>query len=399
MLSSTAARLGVAKSEVLDPTSSDAAVKQAQAETNTIQATKSYFLDQGVNFDSLSHSKRDGHALLVKNFRYDTSSEDLKTLFAENTDLKIVRVLMPPTGTIAIVEFANEVQASSALQTFAYRKFRDSILFLERAPQNIFAKSTQTNNEFAHVKKDPKITDSVDDENVTDTSTVFVRNLNFSTTSERLWKELHPLTGLKSAVVKTRKDPKNEGKSLSMGFGFLEFATKEDARAAISAMNKHVLDGHELQFKMSQRGQDAAAERRQQDAAKRQKDRGAKLVIKNLPFEASKKDVRNLFKSYGQLRALRMPKKLNSGSRGYAFAHFKTHKEAENALNALSSTHLLGRRLVLHYAADESEDPEEQIAMMQQKVGKQAESVALQRLTASQRKKLNLEELNEAEGG
>ena len=43
VMSTLASRMGISKSELLDPTSSDAAVKQAHAETHIIQETKNYF--------------------------------------------------------------------------------------------------------------------------------------------------------------------------------------------------------------------------------------------------------------------------------------------------------------------------------------------------------------------
>ena len=67
VVSSVADRLGLSKSEVLDPTSSDAAIKQAHAETHIIQETKSYFRNQGVDLDAFKRSQRGDTAILVKN--------------------------------------------------------------------------------------------------------------------------------------------------------------------------------------------------------------------------------------------------------------------------------------------------------------------------------------------
>ncbi|KAK0945018.1 Multiple RNA-binding domain-containing protein 1, partial [Friedmanniomyces endolithicus] len=92
-------------------------------------------------------------------------------------------------------------------------------------------------------------------------------------------------------------------------------------------------------------GGDAAETRRTADTAKRAAGKKTKVIIKNLPFEATKKDVRALCSAYGQLRSVRMPKKIDNGVRGFAFVDFTTPKEAENAMDALTSTHLLGRRL------------------------------------------------------
>ena len=68
-------------------------------------------------------------------------------------------------------------------------------------------------------------------------------------------------------------------------------------------------------------------------------------------------------------------------------------------MNALKNTHLLGRRLVLAFAETESDDPEKELEKMQQKVGSQANKVALQRLTSGGRKKFNVagtDDLDEA---
>lgn len=395
VISSAASRLGVSKSELLDPTSADAAVKQAQIETHSIQEAKRFFESHGVDLEAFGRSKRDGNALLVKNFKYDTSAEDLKKLFAQSGD--VTRVLMPPGGTIAIVEFPNKVQAKTALGAFAYRKHRDSVLFLERAPQDLF-KSKAADSSAPGVSgtgpvsakaaggdqtppQDPADADEME------TATLFVRNLNFTTTSERLQQVFSEACGpVRSARVVTKTDPKRAGETLSMGFGFVEFATKEQAKAAFLAMNGQVVEGHDLQIKASHKGLDAAAERRRDDRAQRKGQRKSRLIVKNLPFEASKKDVRNLFGSYGQVKAVRMPKKINNSSRGYAFVDFSTPQQAEKAMD-LSRTHLLGRRLVIDYAEGDAEDPEAEIERMQEKVGRQSNRVALQKLTTGDRKK------------
>ena len=206
-----------------------------------------------------------------------------------------------------------------------------------------------------------------------------------------------PLDGFVSARVKTKADPKKPGHTLSMGFGFVEFRTKEQAQAALKVMDNVVLDGRALAVKASCKGLDAAEERRREDRAKKAAGQRTKIVIKNLPFEATKKDVRTLFGTYGQLRAVRVPKKFNSSSRGFAFAEFTTAREAENALNALRDTHLLGRRLALDFAEAETVDPEEEIAKMQKKIGGQVNKVTLQQLTGRGRQKVNIGEDQEDE--
>jgi multiple RNA-binding domain-containing protein 1 len=398
-MSSISSRLGVDKSTLLDPTSPDAAVKQALAETHVIQETKSYFAENGVDLEAFKSKKRGDTAILVKNFPFGTTPDELRKLFEEHG--KVVRFLMPPSGTIAIVEFAVAPEARSAFKTLAYRKMKDSVLFLEPAPKDVFTgASTVTVTQAASALPQlqaiaPKLStadllrNEADSEAI-ETSTLFVRNLNFLTSTQRMTQVFSPLDGFLSARVKTKTDQKKPGQILSMGFGFLEFRSKEQAQAALRAMNGYDLDGHKLDIRTSQKALDAGIERQKEDKARAIAGRRTKIIIKNLPFEATKKDVRSLFGTFGQLRSVRVPKKFDSSTRGFGFAEFTTPREAQNAMDALRNTHLLGRRLALDFAAADAEDAEEEIERMQKKVGSQIDKVAIQKLTGTGRKKFNV---------
>lgn len=385
-MSSVAGRLGVSKSDLLDPTSSDAAVKQAHAETHVIQETKAYFASNGVNIDAFKQRERGNTAILVKNFSYGVRSEELRSLFDPYG--KIIRLLMPPSGTIAIVEFARPDEAQKAFKGMAYRKLGDSILFLEKAPKNLFdgsaaprALAPETRGKDQGFSTADTFAADEPDDSVA-TTTLFVKNLNFSTTNEKFLEAFRPLDGFITGRIKTKPDPKRPGQTLSMGFGFAEFKTKGQAQAASAVMNGYKLDQHELLVRASHKGKDAAEERRIEDNAKKVAARRTKIIIKNLPFQATKKDIRSLFGAYGQLRSVRVPQKFDRTARGFGFADFVSAREAENAMDALKNTHLLGRRLVLEFVNEEAVDPEEELARLEKKVGEQVDRVKLQQLTS-----------------
>ena len=396
VISSVSDRLRVSKSALLDPTSSDAAIKQAIAETNVIQETKAYFALNGVDIDAFIRKERDDTTLLVKNFSYGVKPEELMEVFGIYGP--VTKILMPPSGTIAIIQFGQAEHAKSAFAQLAYSKFKDSLLFLEKAPKDLFRSDAKTYlSPVSNAAKEAKISATdlfpeVGQDGSVETSTLFIRNLSFSTTRERFCEVFKPLEGFVSASVKTQKDPKKPGQVLSMGFGFAEFRSSKHAQAAMAAMDGYRLDGHELLVRESHKAIDPAEKRRKEDYDRKIDGRKTKIIIKNLPFEATKKDVRSLFGAYGQLRSVRVPKKFDNSIRGFAFADFITAREAENAVEALRHTHLLGRRLVLEFAAEDAVDPELEIEKMQEKVGKQSDKVALQRLIAgSGRKKFNVE--------
>lgn len=396
VISSVANSLGIPKSDVLDPTSSDAAVRQAHAETHIIQETKAFFQQHGVDLGAFKRSARGDVAILVKNIPYDCSRDELERLFGEHGDIK--RFLMPPSGVIAIVEFANDAQCKTAFAALAYKKIKSSVLFLEKAPRGLFdAKPgaiSSTGDIESVIKTSASDLKDNGDAVVTDSpgsATLFVRNLNFSTTSDQLTRLFNTVGGFLNARVKTKTDPKKPGQVLSMGFGFVEFHTAKDAQTALKIMDGEVLEGHKLQVRASHKGADAAEERRKQDNDKKASSAKTKIIIKNLPFEANKKDVRALFGAYGQLRSVRVPKKMDSAARGFAFADFTTAKEARSAMDALKDTHLLGRRLVLEFVEQEVQDAEEEIERMSKKVGAQVDSVRVKRMVdGGQRKKFRV---------
>ncbi|KAK7984952.1 hypothetical protein PG996_005813 [Apiospora saccharicola] len=387
---SVADRLGVSKSELLDPTSADAGVKQALAEASTINDTKAYFLSQGIDLNSFKSTQRGDTVILVKGFAYGTSPQELRELFEQHG--QVLKVLMPPTGTIAIVQFAHANEGKQAFAKLAYRRLKDSILFLEKGPKVLFTEQQQSDKASGEANKEKLSASELLDRTENpepETSTLFIKGLNFSTRTPDLVECFGKLDGFRSANVKTKTDATRG--VLSMGFGFIEMTTKEAAEAAQKSMDGYELQGHKLQVRLSHRGHDAAEEQRRADNAKKLANQHSKVLIKNVPFQATKKDMRSLFSSYGQLRAVRLPKNMNSRSRGYAFVEFTSPSEAQNAVAALQDTHLLGRRLVIQYAEADTIDPEMEIEKMQKKVAGQVNKVRLQQLTGQDRKKITLE--------
>ncbi|VDP16001.1 unnamed protein product [Heligmosomoides polygyrus] len=69
-------------------------------------------------------------------------------------------------------------------------------------------------------------------------STVFVKNLSFDTTDEGLDKLFRKKYRIKSVQISKKLNPADPSKSLSMGFGFVQFYTQEEAQRAIKEMQE-----------------------------------------------------------------------------------------------------------------------------------------------------------------
>ncbi|KAG7770833.1 hypothetical protein KL931_001655 [Ogataea haglerorum] len=399
VLESVASKMGISKGELIDPTSSSSAVKQALAEAHVIGDVRKYFEDKGVDLTSFNTKERDDKVILVKNFQHGTTKEEIGELFSAYGQLN--RLLMPPAGTIAIVEFRDAPAARAAFSKLAFRRLGKSILYLEKGPKNLFTQeaSTEQLDNVSKTESKADTTEIMDIDNEDDveisgpTVSVFVKNLNFSTTTSELTATFKSLPGFVVAVVRTRPDPKHTGKMQSMGFGFVEFKTKEQAENAIKIMNGHLLDGHQLQLKLSHR----VSQRESEDASAKKGKKSPKIIVKNLAFESTRNDIFELFSPFGNLKSVRVPKKFDKSARGFAFVEFSTLKEAESAMDQLQGVHLLGRRLVMDFANAESKDAEEEIERMTKKAKFQTgvRKMAQLRESHTGKRKLDLEDESE----
>jgi multiple RNA-binding domain-containing protein 1 len=131
-----------------------------------------------------------------------------------------------------------------------------------------------------------------------------------------------------------------------MGFGFVEFNSQAAAKRAIISLQGKVVDGHQIELKISKVNENTLSK-----AAGKKEKPSTKIIVRNVPFQASRKEILQLFGSFGQLKTVRLPKKYDGGHRGFAFVEFTGAKEALNAMKALASTHLYGRHLVIEWAA------------------------------------------------
>ena len=110
-----------------------------------------------------------------------------------------------------------------------------------------------------------------------------------------------------------------------------------------------------MEIKLSGKTDVASAPKKSAAAPTSEGLKSKKLMVRNVPFQANRKEILQLFGAYGQLKKVRLPKKFDGSHRGFAFVEFLTSQEAQNAMKALASTHLYGRHLVLEWA-DDKED-------------------------------------------
>lgn len=384
-----AERLGLRKGDIMAVkdrlSSGDAAVRLALGETAVIEENRKYFEYHGYNMEalvSLSQDKessgQDPHvastkdrrsktSILVKNLPADTTKDELMKIFSSGASGYPLQILLAPSRTIAVVEFGHGNEAKSAFRRLAYRRFKTVPLYLEWAPLASKVRSsdmldekmdqTLTNSDTVNVDVHAEdFADNVESPDVSSTVSLYIKNLSFDTSEESLlgFFKQHA-TGVQAVRIPKKlaplksgdKDDERKSQALPMGFGFVEFGSHESARKALTMLQGSVLHGHKLELQLSNRYNANEASKVIVPAENVQMP---KLMVRNVPFQATRKDLLQLFGSFGQLKKVRLPKKFDGGHRGFAFVEYRNSKEAASAMKSLSRTHLYGRHLVLEWA-------------------------------------------------
>lgn len=190
--------------------------------------------------------------------------------------------------------------------------------------------------------------DLEEDTGILGVNTVYVKNINFSTNEDSL-RELFSRVGPVRSVTIPRKPNVNH----SLGFAFIEYGDRDSMNRALDELREAVLDGHAL---ILQRSGASKVERNEVSRESRKGLNAAdpsntKIIVRNIPFEASEKELRELFKTFSQLKRVRLPRRFDGRHRGFGFVDFCTHQEAAGAMQVLAHTHLYGRHLVLEWAS------------------------------------------------
>jgi multiple RNA-binding domain-containing protein 1 len=292
--------------------------------------------------------------------------------------------IAPPSKTMVVVDFIEPSEARAAQKGLAYRNYKHTPLYLEWAPLHAIdrskaaaeaaKKNASTASELKKTKDskqavekansgDPSLSGDVDNEH--EYSSLFIKNLNFTTSEVNLRDHLLHLgvQGLRTVLIQKKLIGKN---MLSQGYGFAEFKNPEFAAQALARLKGSLLDSHALDVKPSDKRLTSAPAAAVKEALSSNSTGGGgageassstnnKLIVRNVAFQATKSEIRDLFTVYGSVKRVRIPKKMGGEHRGFAFVDFSTAQEAAMAMASLKNTHLYGRHLVLEWAKEEDD--------------------------------------------
>lgn len=238
---------------------------------------------------------------------------------------------------IALVFFSVPSEAKRAFNHLSYRKYQHTPLYLEYLPIALGSGDGSVKSETPVRSETPAEEGKTEPERESsstkreesyaigeeeDSTTLYIKNLNWKTTEEGIRGMFGKVEGLKSVTIPKKKGP--NGELLPMGFGFVVYENRQQALKALNRFNGKALDGHVLELKFSARKETVTTKKRK--VTESGGDGKTKLLVRNIPFEANRNELRELFGAYGQLKSLRLPKKFDGTSRGFVFVEYLDRK-------------------------------------------------------------------------
>lgn len=146
----------------------------------------------------------------------------------------------------------------------------------------------------------------------------------------------------------------NENKS--RGFGFVNFATHEQAVEAVENLNGLQFHEKRLYVSRAQKKYERMEELRQQQEIQRiermnkQQFQGTNLYIKYLDSTIDDEELKEIFSPFGEITSAKIMTDDNGQSRGFGFVCYSTVEEAHYAIQEMHQTELKGRTIYVNLA-------------------------------------------------
>ncbi|KAM3418649.1 Polyadenylate-binding protein, cytoplasmic and nuclear [Cercospora zeina] len=179
---------------------------------------------------------------------------------------------------------------------------------------------------------------------------LYVGNLFFQVTAPELEAEFSRI----GQVVNSRVVEDPTGKS--RGFGYIEFATKDEAERAISELDQKTFQGRRMavQHHVRREPRPTAGQPRENSSnrsAAANNPPSKTLFVGNMPYQMSDRDLNDLFRDVKNVLDVRVAIDRRSGQpRGFAHADFVDVASAENAKAYLGNKVVYGRELRVNFS-------------------------------------------------
>mmetsp|Transcript_14332 Transcript_14332/g.18729 ORF Transcript_14332/g.18729 Transcript_14332/m.18729 type:complete len:383 (-) Transcript_14332:146-1294(-) len=190
----------------------------------------------------------------------------------------------------------------------------------------------------SEIKSDDSSTENEAKRVLRERHTVFLGNLPFELTKDETIE-----LGAQYGEVKQINVPLNRDSGLPRGFAFIDYATAEEAQAAIDNLDGFLFKGRNIRASVSDPGQ-----KKTKSDEKLEKEDVAKVYVGNIPFETSKEELLEFYKGFVDAVEAYIPINRDTGAgRGFGFVTIKSG-DVQSAIDQTNGIEYEGRPLIVN---------------------------------------------------
>lgn len=265
-----------------------------------------------------SKKDRDARTLLAKNLPYKVTQDELKEVFEDALEIRLVSKDGKSKG-IAYIEFKTEADAE---KTFEEKQGTE---IDGRSVSLYYTGEKGQNQDFRGGKNSTWSGES---------KTLYLSNLSYSATEETLQEVFEKATFIKV--------PQNQN-GKSKGYAFIEFASFEDAKEALNSCNKREIEGRTIRLELQ--GPRGSPNARSQPSKT--------LFVKGLSEETTEETLKESFD--GSIGARIVTDRETGSSKGFGFVDFNSEEDAKAAKEAMEDGEIDGNKVTLDWAKPKGE--------------------------------------------
>lgn len=280
-------------------------------------------LEKAKSKETMKENKkeRDARTLFVKNLPYRLTEDEMREVFENALEIRIVMNKEGNSKGMAYVEFKTEAEANKALEEKQGTEIDGRAMVIDFTGE----KSHQEHQKGGGERE---------------SKTLIVNNLSYAASEETLQELFKKASSIKMPQT-------NQGRP--KGYAFVEFPTTEDAKEALNSCNNTEIEGRAIRLEFSS----PAWQKGNMNARGGFNQQSKTLFVRGLSEDTTEETLRESFE--GSISARIVTDRDTGSSKGFGFVDFSSPEDAKAAKEAMEDGEIDGNKVILDFAKPKGE--------------------------------------------
>ncbi|KAF1630921.1 nucleolin, partial [Eudyptes chrysocome] len=280
-------------------------------------------LEKAKSKETMKENKkeRDARTLFVKNLPYRLTEDEMREVFENAHEIRIVMNKEGNSKGMAYVEFKTEAEANKALEEKQGTEIDGRAMVIDFTGE----KSHQEHQKGGGERE---------------SKTLIVNNLSYAASEETLQELFKKASSIKMPQT-------NQGRP--KGYAFVEFPTAEDAKEALNSCNNTEIEGRAIRLEFSS----PAWQKGNMNARGGFNQQSKTLFVRGLSEDTTEETLRESFE--GSVSARIVTDRDTGSSKGFGFVDFSSPEDAKAAKEAMEDGEIDGNKVILDFAKPKGE--------------------------------------------